>query len=393
MNEKTLFNGVKIPRALSYSRINKFLNCRLQYYYDYIEGKETPNADPLDIGKAIHQCLEHYAKHCLESGLEQDPEFMQELAFDIDYLDPDAWNDMNEVVMNFAEHHRYEEEPDYYEVEKSVALDTDLEECGWQDDDVAFRLKIDFVEKTSDDTIIITDWKSNRNLLADYEVQDDLQLLVYAWAASKVWPDMEHFKIQLHFVRYNAFRPRQDNVYERARADKIEQRLFKIFDQMYEAEKNNDFEATINSNCKFCPFRKLCDRFQEVNDNLDGAIEVPETDEERRELAEEYMGVKSRQSQLRDSLKEEVEKSGPIEVGEETLDFHPTSSTSFDSPRKIISYLRENTDIPKDELWRCLSISKSDIKDLLDEYGEYDKLSEISESTSGTRFSFKKEGR
>lgn len=392
MNELELFNGVKVPRSLSYSKINTFLDCKLKYYYDYVEGKETPSSDPLDIGKAIHKCLEEYTLHCLKNDIKQDVEYMQNLAYNIDYLSADAWKDMNDVVMEYAEENEVESDAESYEVEKPVALDTNLDECDWKDDDAVFRGKLDFVEKKGDKTVVITDWKSNRYLPPDSKVQEDLQLLTYAWLASKVWPDMEHFKIRLHFVRYHAFRPRENNVYESRRTDQIEDRLMNIFEKIYEAEKNGEFPATINSNCKFCPFRKICDRFQEVNDELGGVIEVPEGEEERVELAEKYQGAKNFKKDLQDTLKEEVERRGPITIGgdenSETLDFHKTNSTEFDPPKEVISYLRDETDIPVDDLWRCVKISKSDLKKVLREHDEYSKLSEVSEQTSGTRFSF-----
>lgn len=392
MNEIELYNGIKVPRALSFSRIDKFLKCKLQYYYDYVEDRETTSAEALNVGKAIHLCLEDYAKHCLSNGIEADEEFMQNLAYEIDYLNPKAWKDMNKVVMDFASEYEFSDDRfDEFYVEKKVALDKNLEPCDWRSDNAVFRAVFDLAGVTPDNDLVITDWKSNRHLPPDSEVEGDLQLMTYAWAADKFFDDIENFKVRLHFLRYHTVRPRDGGVFDKAEVDRFQDRLFEIFKQMYQAEKNDEFPATINSQCRFCSFRKICDDFQELNDDLDGVVEVPETEDERVELAREYQAISQRRKELRDTLKDVVEAHGPIKIDDngEVLDFHTGTSTNFHEAKSVLETLRDETDIPQDELWDMLKISNSNAKSLLKDYGEYDMMEKVAEQESKPRFTFK----
>lgn len=385
-----LANGHQVPRPLSYSRIDKFLSCPLQYKYKYVEGKDGMSAPPLRVGIAVHECLEYYVEYLLENNLEQDVDYMEELTYD-QQLPADEWNEMHNIAVNFAKMERFDPPYNSPEIEADYSMDKNFNQCEYDDDDVVMRLIIDLLHETDQGDLIITDYKTNRRVLSQTELDDHLQLELYAWVMSKLRPDVDMFQVNLWFVRYGSKLSRI--ITRREIENSIEDKIMGFFDSITEAELNEEFEAQISSNCSWCSYNKICPEYVDRREAIAAGEFEPDDNADAQELAEHLkMATRIRQD-LRNDLKSYVENTEEsIELSDQELSFHPRKVDKFYNLKRLFIKLKE-LGMDVDDAWECFKISKQDLKSKLKEEGLYnayeDLVDEIAREETKTQFGFK----
>ena len=119
---------------------------------------------------------------------------------------------------------------------------------------VMFSGFVDYLMKY-ENKIYLIDWKSNRQILTEDDIQDNIQLNMYYWAGKQfnIKPDY----VGLYFLRANEY----------VSVTRSEDDIEYLFDQSRDVEESfskRDIVANYSeSNCKWCGFKDICDAYQE----------------------------------------------------------------------------------------------------------------------------------
>lgn len=96
-------------------------------------------------------------------------------------------------------------------VEERIALDDDYDACEWSD--ASYRGILDLLEM-DDDTAVITDWKSQFNILSASDLQTHEPTTFYSWLVWKQYPYIKRFITKIWYLRYGYYSVAERNVEE-----------------------------------------------------------------------------------------------------------------------------------------------------------------------------------
>jgi len=121
-------------------------------------------------------------------------------------------------------------------------------------DDVKAIVKVDYVSKTKDDKIVITDWKTGADR---EEYESDLQIGAYVlWAIQQYNKRPEDIKSELVYLATGTIRPHEFSIEE---IDKIKRKITLDYKEMNEKYEIDYFQADPKSyKCLSCQFASVC---------------------------------------------------------------------------------------------------------------------------------------
>ena len=116
-------------------------------------------------------------------------------------------------------------------------------------ENLQFSGYIDYIMKF-EDKIYLIDWKSNKEVMPDKELDDNVQLSMYYWASKELGFEVD--EIGLYFLRHLEFKTTQ----------RTEESTLSLFEDALTLEKDLNGEDLIanysTNNCKWCGFKKEC---------------------------------------------------------------------------------------------------------------------------------------
>lgn len=267
----------------SYSRLRLYGDCPRAFECRYIKKLPEMPSEALERGKAVHEAIAAYVKHCLKEGLLTDLEFLR------DYQGTD---EVREILETYADSHVIN--PGKYEIEEMWKLW--LGNGKW-----LFWAVIDLLEDKGE-LVIIEDAKTDHALRPQSEIDKDLQLRTYAWAASMKYPKADEFRCRIDFVRHGVTR---ETTYTRDDIPAIEKQLIQ---QVETIEADKDFAPTPGSFCNLCSFTADCPWI------LKGGVEMVTTSEQAREATAELITLEARGKVIKDMMKPWCSTNGAVEV-------------------------------------------------------------------------------
>jgi superfamily I DNA/RNA helicase/RecB family exonuclease len=238
--------------VLSASQLNTYADCPLKYAYSYgLRVRDDGNVWA-DFGTLVHDILERF----LAPGNEipHSLEALQDLA-------GECWSDdvapyrpqreqlrreLSEMLVKW-----WEEEGQHLDRSAVVAVEHDFNiEVG------SHRVvgKIDRVDRTSDGSIEIVDYKTGKRQVSEKDIADDLQLATYHLAATRDPALMEHgapSRLRLLYTRSMVSREQPITADHAART---EARIIATADEIL----GEDFGPSIHADCDHCDFHRLC---------------------------------------------------------------------------------------------------------------------------------------
>jgi DNA helicase-2/ATP-dependent DNA helicase PcrA len=240
---------------VSYSQVETFEKCPLQYRYRYVAKIPTPSVPALSFGEIVHTVMnQFYLLHMEKKSPTID---------DLLTLYEHSWSSSNYQHKKHEDDMRAHGETilrDYYEKTYNPSQRVlSLEQ--------AFKIrinphltlggKIDRVDQLPDGTIEIIDYKTGTAPKAR-NVQDDLQLSVYALAAcdpSLYGYDPDKVTVSLYFFEG------QEKISSKRTGDQLAIVRAKIADTG--AHMNlSEFLPTPGKHCDYCEFRLICDAWK-----------------------------------------------------------------------------------------------------------------------------------
>lgn len=237
------------PLRLSFSKIDVYQRCPLQYRFMAVDRLPTEPTPALSWGSSVHAALERWwdQRH-------PEPPPVSELMDGLYH----GWDDAGFAGMDREEKIRWyrhaQEVLRRHHAQHAPSFRPAAAVEQWFDVDVgrAVRVRgfIDCVVPTSDGGFGIVDWKTSKRAKTREEVEGSLQLAIYALAARELYgrdPDW----VALEFVV-----PGLRVAVERDRID-VDAALAQIH-EVADAIRAERFEPRPNRLCGWCDFRSLC---------------------------------------------------------------------------------------------------------------------------------------
>ena len=129
---------------------------------------------------------------------------------------------------------------------------------------IKFRGVIDRIDKNSDGSIDIIDYKTSKQSKTERQAKNDLQLAIYLLACKAMYKDVSEFYLNLYFLRNRKYVRIKHDV------DQIKKIENKIIENVENIQKESDFHAKESLLCEWCYYWKEC----EVKSSLNPAIKI-----------------------------------------------------------------------------------------------------------------------
>lgn len=366
----------------SYSAIDWFLKCPLYFKLKRIKKAKEADNPLMRIGRVAHDVFGDYSQHCVENSLPTDVDKLVNIVDNYRGELPDnEWQEVKQLAQNFGQTHVFS--PGSNEeimVEERLAFDESWELLDdWFHNETFFRAIMDkfhIEEAQKGRTGVITDYKTGWKVPAQSQVEDSLQLKIYAYIGSLLFPEVERFLVRLDFVRYNTIRK---SVYSREEAESFGDIIMNYIEKIEETEK---FKANPGGkHCELCGFSGKCQAFQ---DYLEETGEDEVTEQNAPDLAKRYRILRTEVGKLKKKLRTYVKSHGDIEVGNQELGFNKVEKNFINDTRGVVQFLGKNG-VPKDKIWEALYTNMSSIKKALRKADKMDLYEQVVEEFATTR--------
>ncbi len=241
----------KLPSRFSFSQLKVFETCPRQYEFAHILKIPGKGSHTFSYGKSIHTAMQRFYEG-LQRGEEPTPERLVQLL-------EDNW--VNAYYQSRAHAQARKEEAKeslrrYFErVQPTLHAPLFIEKgFNLKIGPYAFKGYIDRVDQADDGTVTIVDYKTGKPPTKQSDVDENLQLSLYALAVRDVL-NLQPGRLALEFV----------DVGERWETERTPEELdaFRehVLETMAEMETSN-FAPTPGFQCKFCDFQNICDAAQ-----------------------------------------------------------------------------------------------------------------------------------
>lgn len=258
----------------SFSQTNLFEQCPRKYQYKYIDKieKEFESSPDLILWQSVHGALEWLYNQVNifkvpreEEVLEKfkilrDSEFEKlkngekEIKIKWDQTLDDYLRRWNEYLKTYYKK--------FYPFEWIKVVSTEDNIIFSLDENKKFRGIIDRLDKTSDDTFIINDYKTNKNLPSQDKEHYFEQLSLYALGISQKYAKYyKKIKARLFYLHFDIIDEREvtDEIINNVKMkyswiiDQIENKKF-----AYNMWDKKSFECKENPLCKYCEYMSIC---------------------------------------------------------------------------------------------------------------------------------------
>jgi ATP-dependent helicase/DNAse subunit B len=299
---------------VSVSRLKRYEQCPRSFFYKYVvKGPEEPPAEAPQFGVILHRTLELLYGWVVDeefSGhipIEKLLEFYRQAWTESRLVGIALYNEGLSILRAYLQTHSLVNSYDILATEKEFNV-----ELG------PFILNgyIDRVDKFGDGWIGIIDFKSNRQLFTPWELENDLQLSLYALVARQMYPWANRFSFVFHMLRHNVLQGTERSVQQIENAEKYAIALGK------RTETDKEFHAKLNSNCQYCESRGRCDRYQKAiseKTNFARISDLQGLDEiaaERERVAKIANAAYGRKKELDELIKARLEVVGEFDTTE-----------------------------------------------------------------------------
>ncbi|WQS44762.1 PD-(D/E)XK nuclease family protein [Helicobacter pylori] len=255
-----------IPKDFSFSAssLNAFLTCKRRFYYHYMKRfKESPKDESNSaVGSLLHELLkEAYEKDKNPYALEERLIWLLETRENITPKERlDTLVALKKIqAFYLKEKERFNTEITILDLEKS--FETIIQ-------GVTFKGRIDRIDKTADNEIILLDYKFKNDLKLDNmsekqrkslrpieiaQISTDYQMAIYAFALKNLGYK-EPIKAFFYDLRKGELLE-EDELILQAKMDHLE------FSLIPKLKQEIDFEKTLElKDCEYCSFKDMCNR-------------------------------------------------------------------------------------------------------------------------------------
>lgn len=293
----------------SYSSIECFRNCPLKYKYQNIDKIKAPkNIDAL-FGSSIHSSLKFmFQRGPLYPTLEQIVDFFRttweqkKLPMEDGALDSSAENVYYKEGISLLEKFYKNNPPwNYNVVDMESRFEFEIDDPKTGEKHTLSGI-MDRIDKNTDGSFEIIDYKTKRKMPGQKEIDGDLQMSIYQLGLLKKWPHIADNKIKLSFY----FLKHGEKISTSRTKEQMEETRSLILETIRDINEkikdSNKFPPTPSPLCDWCEYRQMCPMWKHMykksqNSNLKSQKEV-------EEIVKEYFRLKNQNSKNDDRLDE-----------------------------------------------------------------------------------------
>lgn len=235
-----------IPYSLSYSKLESYKTCPLQYKYNYVLNIPTPPSHALSFGITIHDTLrDYYAKRIVGEDVTLDSlfEIYDKNWQPLGYMGKDhqevRFESGKELLKNYYEKHKNNKV-----LPKELEKGFNIKLSG-----IKFFGRIDRIDPLPDGTYEIIDYKTG-STKSQKDVDKDDQVALYALAAKQAFG--------IHATKLSYYFLEEGVKVTTERSDKNLEEMHTELESLVEEIKKGDFTATPGMHCTWCDFKDIC---------------------------------------------------------------------------------------------------------------------------------------
>lgn len=245
---------------LSATRISTFLQCKLKYWFNYVDHLPKVPSPAFKLGTAVHESLELAGQIWKEK--EKFTKADKKKIID-KYIEISVREGIEDASIHKEGIKLVSQRLEDFDYGKIIALEKNFgyneqdSEKITTDEGVQLIGAIDKALEVDEDTLLIVDYKTSKTAPTVYQLKDDPQLSIYDLAASKLWPRYKRIILSLDMLRSNVLYTYRTNE-EREEFSKY---LKVVHDQM-KSLKKKDAKAHLNIFCPWCDYKEYCDKYK-----------------------------------------------------------------------------------------------------------------------------------
>jgi putative RecB family exonuclease len=242
---------------LSYSQINCYLSCSLQYKFKYVDEIEPAHtAAALAFGSGIHEAAAAFYQTRLEGDY-----IRSDQMFDV-YRD--AWRKKEKVKFFKGDsENSLDEKAKLMLTVFHDSVNPDIQVIGVEEffelplgGMPVFQGYIDLIEQSADGMVLIADLKTASKKLSDSNAHSSLQLTAYSAGAEVMGFDLEKLKLRLD-VLLKTKNPEMIH-HETRRTDDDRNRFIKLLYSVWNGIQQEVFFPRQDWTCNQCAWAKPC---------------------------------------------------------------------------------------------------------------------------------------
>ncbi len=279
-------------------------HCPFAFKKTYIEKVQKRRLENLEFGAAVHDII----ADILEARLKGEGMNRDDVIGIINHRTPHSVSHRIEEVMGiiniFQDKFRMNMR-DVVGVEEKISIDSDGNEAPWESGHL--RGIIDILEINGNHAII-TDHKTQFNVLSDRDMDSHEQLSFYCLLIKSFYPQVEKFTVRIYFARYGVTKQSTRTMEDLVRyLDVVESRIQSI-------EGIEEWVPIPGPTCTICEHIHLCPLAQYDQEDRDDLLIVDAASASR---AAKLLRVREVQVQrIKDALRSYSAKHGPIKVSD-----------------------------------------------------------------------------
>ncbi len=309
----------------SFSKIESFSQCRLQFKYRYID-RITTEIETIEafMGSRVHDALKEFYDF-VKNAVIQPKEW---IISRYDDLWNKNYNDSIKIVKKeFSAENYYQKGKkclsDYYDEYEPF----DQTKIVKTEEPIRFHIKhngaefpfygiLDRLDWNDKEKIYeIHDYKTSATLMTQESADQDYQLALYQLAIMSKWPEAEKARLIWHFLLFNKQIESSRTKQQLTELQKI------VVDKIKEIEACSDFPPCKSALCNWCDFQETCPLWKhpkkmeklEVNEyRKDPGVKLvskyTELEEEKSELKKRIFDIEEEQAKIQEAAIELAER-------------------------------------------------------------------------------------
>lgn len=296
--------------TFSYSKINSFGTCPLQYKYAYIEKRKVEAEDTVEtfLGSRVHEALEKLYKNKRFEKLMS----LEELMEYYNKLWVENWKDSIIIVSKEYTSENYRKMgkrqlSDYYsrykpfDRGKIIGLETKNRLVIDEEGKYLYDIRIDRLMDMGCGVYEVHDYKTGSVLPKQEELDHDEQLAMYSLWVRRHFKDFKKARLVWHYLAF-------DKELESFRTkDQLEDLRKGILTKIRGIEKATEFPANVSWLCDWCVYKSICPMWKH-GEELEEKPENEYLNDPGLKLVDEYVKIKGELEEHRKEAEEKLEK-------------------------------------------------------------------------------------
>lgn len=243
----------------SHSKLGTFQQCKQKYKFQYVDKIKLETKDTIEtfLGGLVHKALEKLYKDLKFQKLNTKEEL---LAFFKECWNKELDDSILIVKKEYSKENYFEMGrkfiSDYYEHYKPfnnlTTLGIETEYRLDLDDENQYHVRMDRLSCDKEGNYYVCDYKTNSQLKAQGELDEDRQLAMYSLWVKDNFKDCKSVKLVWYFLAFD-----KEMVSERNEEQLLNLKL-DVQNIIKEIENCKDFPTTVSNLCDWCAYKSMC---------------------------------------------------------------------------------------------------------------------------------------